>query len=63
MTSRVGRQSSSRGQVIVCRWAVEGTSGVIRVANWNQEHQAEKPGNKELGPRQSIKKGLSKRSN
>lgn len=32
--SRVGGQPSSRGQVIVCRWAVGGTPGVIWMANW-----------------------------
>lgn len=33
------------------------------MTNWDQEHQAKKPGNKELGPHQGIKKGLSKISN
>lgn len=60
--SRMGGQPSSRVPVLVCRWAVggRGTPGVILVANWNQEHQVKKPGNKELGLRQSVKKGLSK---
>lgn len=58
--SRMTGQSSSRGQVTVCK---VGTPGIIWVTNWDQEHQAKKPGNKELGPQQGIKKGLSKVSN
>lgn len=44
--SRMSGQPSSRGQVTVHRWAVEGILGVIWVANWDQELQAKKLGNR-----------------
>lgn len=60
--SKLGRQHSSRNQMTVYRWPAGHPRSYLG-ADGNQEPQAKKLGNKELGPGQSTKKGLHKRSN